>query len=428
MRRQGSGSKNKAYPLKPKLSSNKAVIAAAVFILAMLASLNGTFAETIGENVVSAKILRSEQDGREKEELKELLDETLDRIDLEAWDDYLNGAGEELLQFGDADFSGAAELIRELSDQGFNTEADSVFEMTIAAFLSQLAQNAPFIGAILAISVFGGAAGMLFKGDGMNSPVRFVLSSCAVLSTTAVFSMLASEARAAVGAIGGFCELCAPPLSILLTACGCTEASVLLTPKLSLLASGISSLISGAVMPALLVSGILCMLAGISEKLKLFGAIKLIHKTVKWAMGLAAVIFGAVILIGGASAAAMDGAAFRSAKYAVDRMLPFGGSMVTGTVETVASVALIAKNAVGIGGILISVLIASSPLLKLAGGVFAFRIGAAVCEAFSCDGRVAAMLSGIGDTLSSVFAVCVCSAAMIVLTLGAIISAGMAFF
>ena len=421
MRRQGSGSKNKVYSLKLNSALSKVLLAAAAFVLTALASLSAALAEPINANAVSAASLHSEDENGASEELMELINEAVNRIDLGAWDDYLNGTGEELLRFGDTGISNASELIRELAERGFDAEADSVFEMAIAAFLPQLAQNAPFIGAILAISVFSGAAGILFKGDGMDQPVKFVLSSCSVLSTTAIFSLLASEARSAVDAIGRFCEICAPPLAILLTSCGCAEASALLAPKLSLLASWISSLISGAVIPALLISGILCMLGGISEKLKLFGTVKLIHKTVKWAMGLAAVIFGAVILIGGASAAVMDGAAFRSAKYAVDRLLSFGGSMVTGTVETVASVALIAKNAVGIGGILIALLIASSPLLKLAGGVFAFRIAAAVCEPFSNDGRM-------GDTLSSMFAVCVCSAAMLVLILGAIISAGTAFF
>ncbi|MBR5947932.1 MAG: hypothetical protein IKZ82_04675, partial [Clostridia bacterium] len=259
------------------------------------------------------------------------------------------------------------------------------------------------------------------------APVKLALFSAAALSSTAAFSTLASTANDAISTICGFSEICAPPLAILLTACGCPESAAVLTPKLSLFASWISSLISGAVMPSLIISGILCVIGGVSEKLKLVGAVKLIHKLVKWVMGLATVIFGAVIIIGGSSAATLDGALFKGTKYAVDKLLPFGGGMLTGTVETVASGTLIVKNAVGTGGIIIAVLLIASPLLKLAGGVFAFRIASAVCELFSNDARIKYMLDGIADTLSSIFAVCACSAAMPVLILGTAISAGSAF-
>lgn len=367
----------------------------------------------------------SDESGNSGEEIRALTDEMIDRIDLNEWEDYAEKGG--ALNKNGMGISSVSELIGELTQSGERAEPEGLFEKAVSAFLSQLGRSGSFICLIFAIAVLGGAAGILFKGDGMDTPVKLALSSCAALAAAACFSSLVGAARDACGFVSGFCEICAPPLSILLTACGCTETSAVLMPKLSLLASWIAGLISGTVIPLLLISGILCVLSGISDKLKFMGAVKLSHKTIKWLMGLAAVIYGSVVVIGGSSAAAMDGAVFRSTKYAVDKFLPFGAGIITGTVETVASSALIVKNAVGAGGIIICILLISSPLIKLAAGIFAFRIAAAVCELFSGEAGITKMLGGVADTLGCAFAVCACSGAMLVLTLGIIISAGTTF-
>lgn len=385
-----------------------AVLVASVFLLAEIAFCNTAYAES------------------EVDEFRELIEEAIESVDLSEWEEYLDSS-ELSKHYSEMGF-GAAELIEELALANASSEPEGIFDRVIAAVIPQLYGNAPLILAVFAVAVLSGIAGMLFKGDGMDAPVKLALSSAAALSAAAAFSTLASSARDAVVIVGGFCEICAPPLSLLLSACGCAETGAAVLPKLSMLGALMARLLSGAVLPSLLIGGILCILGGVSEKLRFANAVKLIHKSVKWAMGLASVIYGSTVIIGGTCAAAMDGALFRSTKYTVDKLLPFGGSVVTGTVETVASSVMLVKNAVGIAGIVFTALLLFSPLVKLAGGIFAFRIAAALSEPFAQDSRLAQMLGGLADTLGCMFAVCACSGAMLTLMLGVLVSAGSNFF
>ena len=176
----------------------------------------------------------------------------------------------------------------------------------------------------------------------------------------------------------------------------------------------------------LLASGVLTVLNGLTESLKLERWIKLLHKSVKWLLGLLTTVYSACAVAGGIAAANADSAALRSAKYAVDRLIPAVGGMVTGAVDAVRSASLLLKNGVGTAALLIIAGMLLKPALELLCGMLAFRITAAVLEPFS-DERIVKMLDGIADTVSLLLACTAAAAAMFTVTVVMAIAAGGAF-
>jgi stage III sporulation protein AE len=123
------------------------------------------------------------------------------------------------------------------------------------------------------------------------------------------------------------------------------------------------------------------------------------------------------------TAASFDGISIRTAKFALDKLVPIVGGMVSGTVDTMLGCAVLAKNAVGVAAILIAFSIICLPLLRIAAGMLAFRLAAAACEPIA-DPRLPKMLEALAEVLTYLFAAAVSLSVMFIITVGLIISTG----
>lgn len=161
------------------------------------------------------------------------------------------------------------------------------------------------------------------------------LCAAAILSISAVFSDLTGTAADAIGKMRCFSETVEPIMIGLLTAMGCAKTAKLMNPMLVFLINGIVYVIEKIVLPMLLAAGVLTIVDGLSDKLKVGRTVKLLHKSVKWLLGLLTTVYIAVTVVGGMTAGAADGISVRTAKYAIDRLVPAAGGMVTGAADAV---------------------------------------------------------------------------------------------
>ena len=396
-----------------KIFKRSALIAAAVTAVLLLAL-----------PVFCAKTQGKQEDGQTDEEaVRTELMRLLDEAEFTGWQRYYD----ELRRLSPeaAPYRSVRELAGSLTQGGANAET-SLFGLLHGAFLPGLRKALAGMTGVCAAALAAGFCGVVFDDAGIKKLVLLFLCGAAIFSATAAFSSLAGKAAAAVGDTAGFAETAAPTLGALLTAMGYPVSAKLLTPRLALTAGGAAAVIRSAAMPMLLASGVLTVLNGLTESLKLERWIKLLHKSVKWLLGLLTTVYSACAVAGGIAAANADSAALRSAKYAVDRLIPAVGGMVTGAVDAVRSASLLLKNGVGTAALLIIAGMLLKPALELLCGMLAFRIAAAVLEPFS-DERIVKMLDGIADTVSLLLACTAAAAAMFTVTVVMAIAAGGAF-
>jgi len=194
------------------------------------------------------------------------------------------------------------------------------------------------------------------------------------------------------------------------------SAQKLMNPMLVFLINGIVYVIEKIVLPMLLAAGVLTIVDGLSDKLKVGRTVKLLHKSVKWLLGLLTTVYIAVTVVGGMTAGAADGISVRTAKYAIDPTVPAAGGMVTGAADAVLGSSALLKNSVGTVAIILAAAVIAKPMLTVAGGMFALRITSAICEPFS-DERIPKMLDGIAETVSYLFAAVAAVTGMFVISL-----------
>lgn len=182
-------------------------------------------------------------------------------------------------------------------------------------------------------------------------------------------------------------------------------------------------MIGNIIIPLLLAGGILSIINGLTDKMKLSRSIKFINSTVKWVLGLMTTVYIAVNTIEGLTAGTADRITLRTTRYAIDKLIPAVGGMVSGAVDAVIGGAVILKNAVGLAAILIIAAIVIRPIMMLIAGMLSLRISSAIIEPFSEPG-ITGILDGNADTISYLFAAVSAAASMFIVNIMVIMSLG----
>ncbi len=153
-----------------------------------------------------------------------------------------------------------------------------------------------------------------------------------------------------------------------------------------------------------------------AEKLAQF-----INKFVKWGIGLSATIFVGITGLQGLTAGGADGLAVKITKFAASNAIPMVGGILAETVETVMNCSVVIKNAIGIVGIIVVIMMVVLPVIKMAACLILFRLCTAVIQPIS-DERCVKCLSGMGDSVSTVMAMTASVVVMFVIILTIIIN------
>src|SRR5699024_4772277 len=97
-------------------------------------------------------------------------------------------------------------------------------------------------------------------------------------------------------------------------------------------------------------------------------------------LGVFLTIFLGVMSVQGASTAVQDGVAMKTTKFITGNFIPVVGRTFTDAADTILSASLLLKNAVGIVGLLMIVLIALFPALKIFAIALIYQLSAAILQ------------------------------------------------
>ncbi len=301
----------------------------------------------------------------------------------------------------------------------------TVSETISNLFAALLPDVMPMLVSLLAIAVLSGFLRAMSEAgmSGVNEIAGFVCQCFAIGVAMVSFLSLADLARDAIERTSTFVELAFPALLTLLTAGGGIASAGIFQPAMTMLCSGVSVALQTVVLPVILMGGVFGMLNNITGKVQLGQFFNLSKTVAKWMIGLISTLYFGVTSLQGLTAASFDGVSIRTAKFALDKMVPIVGGMVSGTVDTVLGCAVLVKNAVGVAAILIAFGIVIVPLIRIGIGMLSFRLAAAVCEPIA-DARIPKMLASLADVLTYLFAAAASLSIMFMITVGLIMGAG----
>ena len=317
------------------------------------------------------------------------------------------------------------ERAEELALSGTDTGGASLKELLKGLLRQEGDRLAGTAATLTGLALVGALAGALSDGKagGAGEAAMFV---CRCFTLTAALSALASGAKTAGECVNGLCgcmELAAPVLTALLTALGAVSTVGVFQPAMALLTDGVAGAMRGVVTPLALCGGVVGLFDQLSERVRLTELSACIRGGIKWTIGLTTTLYAGITALFGVTAAARDGVAIRTAKYAAGRALPAVSGLVTGSFDTVVGCAGLVKNAVGTVLILLGAAAVLSPLVRLLVTVLMLRLTAAVTEPVA-EKRHTGMLKAGADALSVLLSACAAVSAMFLMTLGLVVGLG----
>lgn len=277
------------------------------------------------------------------------------------------------------------------------------------------------IGVCAAGGIFNSLKGSL-SSQSIGDMVKLVTVLVVCGLVLARFADVVQTSIQAVDSMTNFMQAAFPILLTLLTAMGGIASTGVFQPAMALLSSGAGAMFRGVVVPLSLLTAALGMLSTLSERLQMKEMYNLSKSVCKWFVGITFTVFLGVMSIEGISASSFDGISMRTAKFAVDKILPVAGSMFSDTVDTVVGCSLVVKNAVGVSSLIVLCSILIGPLMHIAAFGVTTRLAGALCEPIA-PGKVSEGLIRLSGAVSLLFAAVLAVSIMVLITISLSMSA-----
>lgn len=212
-----------------------------------------------------------------------------------------------------------------------------------------------------------------------------------------------------------------PLLLTLMAAVGGSAGSTLMQPAVVAAAGSMTAFIRHVTLPLSTVAAVITMLCHLGEGIKLNRLASLFHQAATWTLGLCFTAFIGVIATRGVTAAAVDGVTLRTAKYALDNLIPVVGGLFADTVDTLVGASSLVQSALGVTGLILIVSWAMSPLCQTLAAAVLYQLTSALMQPIA-DGELAHCIHDFSRILMLLFIIQLCTAAMFILLIAQLIA------
>lgn len=218
------------------------------------------------------------------------------------------------------------------------------------------------------------------------------------------------------------CGVLAPVTISAITLTGASSTASILSPAAALCAEIIEVFFSKLGLALCGCAAAISAADSISDFLSMKKMFSTIKNSLYWMTGIMMTLFMGVLSVQGILGSGYDSAAVRGVRYTVESIVPVIGGEVSDTMDSLVSSALQMKNAIGFSGMIAVIAVVSEPIIKIASGMIAVKLAAAVGEIFA-DRSLSDGIGQIGDALEMLLVSCVGGVMMVILLLGACLTA-----
>ncbi|TBL80020.1 stage III sporulation protein AE [Paenibacillus thalictri] len=293
-------------------------------------------------------------------------------------------------------------------------------------FFHEILYNGKLLAAIVILTIFSMLLETVQSSFEKNAVSKIAYSICfLVLMIIAInsFSVAIQYAKDAITQMIQFMIAVVPLLLILLASMGNVVTVSVLHPLIIFMIHSIGTAIYVVVFPLLFFSAILHIVSSLSDKYKVTQLADLLRNISVGSLGVFITVFLGVISVQGAGSAITDGVTIRTAKYITGNFVPVVGRLFADASETVIGASLLVKNAVGLAGVVIIIMICAFPAIKIMTLALIYNICAAVMQPLG-DNPMISCLQTIGKSMIYVFAALAVVGLMFFLAITILIAAG----
>ncbi|WP_239635362.1 stage III sporulation protein AE [Paenibacillus sp. H1-7] len=302
----------------------------------------------------------------------------------------------------------------------------TIFSGVLRYLFHELLYNGKLLASIVILTIFSMLLETLQSSFEKNtvSKVAYAITFM-VLMIMAInsFSVAIGYAKAAITDMIHFMVAVIPLLLTLLASMGNVVSVSVMHPLIVFMIHAVGTAIYLIVFPLLFFSAVLHIVSSLTDKYKVTQLANLLRNISVGCLGVFVTVFLGVISVRGATSAVADGVTIRTAKYIAGNFVPVVGRMFSDASETVIGASLLVKNAVGLAGVVVILILCAFPALKIMALALIYNLCAAVLQPLG-DNPMIACLETIGKSLIYVFAALAVVGLMFFLAITILITAG----
>ena len=363
-----------------------------------------------------------ETDLAAREEWDRVYGDVLNGLDFSQMDSALNGLGELGYQLLG---TSVREAVMKASQGELKLDIWGILKLIFASAVDAFRKNAGILLRILLLAVISAILGVLkpsFSSQGVADAAGMVSYLLIIAILAQLLYSVVGVARDAIDAMSGVISAVFPILLLLLTAMGGSMSGAVFSPAMAVLTGGIGLFIKNAILPMVLISGVMIMVSNISERVQIGKMAAFVKKIAGWSISVVFVVFLGVTALQGMAGSAIDGVTLRTAKFAIDKFVPIVGGMFSDTVDTLIGCSLVIKNGIGIVGTLMIAVSVLSPVLTIASLSLMMNLAAAIIEPFG-EKRIYKCLSDISGVMTLLYVSILALGAMMFILVSLVVGA-----
>lgn len=332
-----------------------------------------------------------------------VLDDQLKQLDMGNVESFVNMLDGEIKKSVPGGFK---ELVTKLITRELDWKPTDIFKNIMACFFREVVANSALLGKLVILAIICAVLQNLTSAfdRGTTGQLTYTVTYL-VLVTLAIgsFALAVNAGREVVDKMVTFMQALLPVLLTLLVAVGGFASAAIFQPVLFVSLTVIGTLIKNVVLPLIFFAAVLGIASNLTSKLKVSNLAGLFKTVAMGILGIFTTIFLGLLTIQGVAGAVGDGVALRVVKFSTDAFIPVVGGMFSDALEAIVSSSLLIKNAVGIAGVLVVIMVMALPLLKIICLAFIYKLAGALIQPVG-DGQVVDCLNDLGNSLITVFA------------------------
>ena len=200
-----------------------------------------------------------------------------------------------------------------------------------------------------------------------------------------------------------FVQALLPLLLTLLASIGGVSSAAIMHPFIMAALGLLCTLIKNFVFPLIYFSGILSIISHINKKIKISNFAAFLKDVGVASLGIFLTLFVGFLGIQGIAGVVVDSVTLKTAKFMTGTFVPVVGKMMADALEVIVGTSLLLKNAVGLIGVIILLVLCAFPVIKIISLVIIYRLAAALVQPIGESG-VSDALQTMGNALTLVFA------------------------
>lgn len=362
----------------------------------------------------------AEEPETEDEELlkNSLLDEiSLDQVQ-SYWDQLLNEYGDSLPDLQKIS-------IYEWIKSGGSISVQDIFMQFLRYLLHELIVNGKLLGTLLMLTLFAvvlQSVQSAFEQTAVSKVAYFVVFLVLLFIILNSFYLAASYTKEAIDTMQGFMIALMPLVLGMMASFGSVVSISFFHPIIIFFIHFSGVFISAFILPLLFLSAMLIIVSSLNSNYKVTHLASLFKSVAVGSLGVFLTIFLGVISVQGTATAIQDGVAMKTAKFVTGNFIPVLGRTFTDAADTILSASLILKNAVGMVGLVIILLIVAFPALKVAAMAIIYKLAAAILQPLG-DGPIVKCLHTVSTYILFILACLLAVSLMFLLGIVIIVAA-----